>query len=128
LIILGCTTSKTTLTVDHGLNNMEMEANVGFPMLSITKAQEYNWPEYFKKTYKLELIYSGKTEDSIKFKRFVYYEGKEKHLYTRDFEYEYRKGQKIRINECRIEVLEASDEYIRYKILDCHFIGGEHFS
>jgi hypothetical protein len=122
LIIVGCTTSRTKHTVDHGLNNVEMEANVGFPMISETRVKEYNWPESYTGTFKLELIYSGKTEDRIKMKRVISYQGNERHSYSQDLEYEYKKGQKIRINECRIQVLEANDKYIRYKILDCHFI------
>ncbi len=122
LVIVGCTTSKTKHTVHHGLNNVEMKANVGSPMISETRVTEYNWPESYTGEFKLELIYSGKTEDRIKMRRVIYYQGNESHSYSQDLEYDYKKGQKIRIYECRIEVFEANDEYIRYKILDCHFI------
>ncbi len=122
LIIGGCATSTIKRTVNHGLNNVGNEANVGFPMCSVTGVKKYDWPKSYTGTFKLELIYSGRTEDLIKINRLVYYQGNERHSYSQDLEFEYKKGQKIRINECRIEVLEANDKYIRYRILDCHFI------
>jgi len=122
LIIVGCTTPTTKSYIDVGLHNEVMEAKVGFPMISETHVKEHDFPEPYTETFKLELIYSGKTEDRIKMKRVVYYQGKERHTYPEDLEYEYKKYQKIRIKECRIQVLEANDQYVRYKVLDCHFI------
>ena len=72
--------------------------------------------------YKLELIYNGRVGDAVRFIYREFTDGLARPSFTQEVQYDLSMSSIIGFKEARLEVLEATNTEIRYKVKQ-HFYG-----
>ncbi|MEI6305791.1 MAG: hypothetical protein WCP33_03120 [Deltaproteobacteria bacterium] len=74
--------------------------------------------EYIAGSMKKELVYNGKSKDTIKIMYREFYDNFAKQAFYQDLNYDMSESKLIGFKGIKIEILEATNSYIKYKIMN----------
>lgn len=97
--------------------NAEQKAMIGQTMILIFSYKKNQGGDSTSERVTIQqLTYSGRTRDTIRITYREYQEGMSRFI-VEDFEYEWPRYNVIDFHAGRIKVMEANDQYIRFKVL-----------
>ena len=95
---------------------------------TVTNQPEYiisNFPSKDRKNFKQEFIYNGKVDNSIKFIYREFMNDFNRASFIQEVQYDLNESSIIGFKELRIDIIEASNQTIKYKVLK-NFISKDH--
>lgn len=135
IVFLGnCATTATYKDNHKNYSiNVPMETNVGSPMVNntdVTWVEVKEWVGYFRSkdgykitktptedSFKEELIYTGRTGNTIRVSYREYKENFARPAFYQDLTYDLGESDVIVFRNYRIRVIQATNQYIRFNVI-----------
>lgn len=118
LLLIACGCGANSYYLDRNFErNHTMTKTIGSSMLMTERTTRNANSSKPIETFRRELIYSGRAGDVIKIVYREYWDNIARQPFTQELQYDLSKAKIIKFRDTSIEVLDATNENITYKVL-----------